>query len=236
MNAAFIAIGMEADGLRLRPQHRPPARARPRLRRPRVDTCYASTLDDRAAAARGRPRDRRGARARRQGAVRDPARAAQADEAAARCSSTSRSTRAAASRPRAPTTHSDPTYEVDGVTHYCVANMPGAVPITSTYALTNATLPVRAARRRRGRRAGARARTRGWPRASTSSAARSPTSRSPRRPASRTRSSFEALGRGARVAAADGPGRCYHPAPYADDLPARPQGPQAQEKKLATPA
>jgi alanine dehydrogenase len=40
-----------------------------------------------------------------------------------------------------PTTHSDPTFEVDGVTHYCVANMPGAVPITSTYALTNATLP-----------------------------------------------------------------------------------------------
>jgi alanine dehydrogenase len=40
-----------------------------------------------------------------------------------------------------PTTHSDPTYEVDGVTHYCVANMPGAVPITSTYALTNATMP-----------------------------------------------------------------------------------------------
>jgi alanine dehydrogenase len=40
-----------------------------------------------------------------------------------------------------PTTHSDPVYEVDGVTHYCVANMPGAVPITSTYALTNATMP-----------------------------------------------------------------------------------------------
>ena len=40
-----------------------------------------------------------------------------------------------------PTTHSDPTYDVDGVLHYCVANMPGAVPITSTYALTNATLP-----------------------------------------------------------------------------------------------
>jgi alanine dehydrogenase len=39
------------------------------------------------------------------------------------------------------TTHTDPTYEVDGITHYCVANMPGAVPITSTYALTNATLP-----------------------------------------------------------------------------------------------
>jgi alanine dehydrogenase len=40
-----------------------------------------------------------------------------------------------------PTTHSDPTYEVGGITHYCVANMPGAVPITSTYALTNSTLP-----------------------------------------------------------------------------------------------
>src|SRR5919202_2797054 len=40
-----------------------------------------------------------------------------------------------------PTTHSDPVYEVEGVTHYCVANMPGAVPITSTKALTNATLP-----------------------------------------------------------------------------------------------
>ena len=40
-----------------------------------------------------------------------------------------------------PTTHSHPTYEVDGITHYCVTNMPGAVPITSTYALTNATLP-----------------------------------------------------------------------------------------------
>ena len=39
------------------------------------------------------------------------------------------------------TTHSDPTYVVDGVTHYCVANMPGAVPITSTWALTNATMP-----------------------------------------------------------------------------------------------
>jgi alanine dehydrogenase len=40
-----------------------------------------------------------------------------------------------------PTTHSEPVYSVDGVTHYCVANMPGAVPITSTKALTNATLP-----------------------------------------------------------------------------------------------
>jgi alanine dehydrogenase len=39
------------------------------------------------------------------------------------------------------TTHTDPVYEVDGISHYCVANMPGAVPITSTRALTNATLP-----------------------------------------------------------------------------------------------
>jgi alanine dehydrogenase len=40
-----------------------------------------------------------------------------------------------------PTTHSDPVYEVEGITHYCVTNMPGAVPVTSTFALTNATLP-----------------------------------------------------------------------------------------------
>jgi alanine dehydrogenase len=40
-----------------------------------------------------------------------------------------------------PTTHAEPTFELDGITHYCVANMPGAVPITSTHALTNATLP-----------------------------------------------------------------------------------------------
>jgi alanine dehydrogenase len=40
-----------------------------------------------------------------------------------------------------PTTHSEPTFKVDGIVHYCVANMPGAVPLTSTVALTNATLP-----------------------------------------------------------------------------------------------
>ena len=40
-----------------------------------------------------------------------------------------------------PTTHKDPTYEVDGVVHYCVSNMPGGVPRTSTFALTNTTLP-----------------------------------------------------------------------------------------------
>ncbi|HET7763953.1 MAG TPA: alanine dehydrogenase, partial [Burkholderiales bacterium] len=40
-----------------------------------------------------------------------------------------------------PTTHADPVFTVNGVTHYCVANMPGAVPRTSTYALNRATLP-----------------------------------------------------------------------------------------------
>jgi alanine dehydrogenase len=40
-----------------------------------------------------------------------------------------------------PTTHQDPIYAVDGIMHYCVANMPGAVPRTSTQALGNATLP-----------------------------------------------------------------------------------------------
>ena len=40
-----------------------------------------------------------------------------------------------------PTTHADPVFEVDGILHYCVANMPGAVPVTATRALTNATLP-----------------------------------------------------------------------------------------------
>ena len=40
-----------------------------------------------------------------------------------------------------PTTHQNPTYLIDGILHYCVANMPGAVPYTSTLALTNKTLP-----------------------------------------------------------------------------------------------
>ena len=44
-------------------------------------------------------------------------------------------------KPSKPTTHGDPTYIVDDVVHYCVANMPGGVPRTSTLALNNATLP-----------------------------------------------------------------------------------------------
>ena len=51
-----------------------------------------------------------------------------------------------------PTTHADPTYIVDGVVHYCVANMPGAVPRTSTYALNNVTLPYALALADRGAR------------------------------------------------------------------------------------
>jgi alanine dehydrogenase len=48
------------------------------------------------------------------------------------------------------TTHADPTYEIDGVIHYCVANMPGAVPVTSSQALNNATLPFGLALANRG--------------------------------------------------------------------------------------
>jgi alanine dehydrogenase len=51
-----------------------------------------------------------------------------------------------------PTTHAEPTYVVDGVVHYCVANMPGAVPRTSTYALNNVTLPYALALADRGAR------------------------------------------------------------------------------------
>jgi alanine dehydrogenase len=56
-----------------------------------------------------------------------------------------------------PTTHADPTFVVDGVVHYCVANMPGAVPRTSTYALNNATLPFVLALAGKGWRAALRA-------------------------------------------------------------------------------
>ncbi|MFW6353597.1 MAG: alanine dehydrogenase [Verrucomicrobiota bacterium] len=51
-----------------------------------------------------------------------------------------------------PTTHRDPIYEVDGVVHYCVTNMPGAMPLTSTHALTNATMPYALALARLGPR------------------------------------------------------------------------------------
>ena len=96
------------------------------------------------------------------------------------------------------TTHSDPTYEVDGITHYCVANMPGAVPITSTWALTNATMPfvIKLADQRRRRRAGPTRAS--WP-ASTSPPGTSPTRRSPR-PGPPAHPPAEALARGGRAA------------------------------------
>ena len=58
-----------------------------------------------------------------------------------------------------PTTHADPVYVVDGVMHYCVANMPGGVPRTSTFALNNATLPFVLALAGQGLEAGARRRS-----------------------------------------------------------------------------
>src|SRR5579864_9060508 len=84
-----------------------------------------------------------------------------------------------------PTTHSNPTYEVDGITHYCVANMPGAVPITSTYALTNATLPYTIDLANEGAEAFIR-RSPGHRLGLNVATARSPTRPSPRSRASRT--------------------------------------------------
>jgi alanine dehydrogenase len=139
MNAAFIALGMEADVSVF-------DRSIDRLREldiafgGRADTLYASTLDIEemlpqvdlvigAVLVHGAKAPfviRRDQLSRmKKGAVLVDVSIDQGG-----CFETSRAT-----------THSDPTYEVDGIIHYCVANMPGAVPITSTRALTNATLP-----------------------------------------------------------------------------------------------
>ena len=139
MNAAFIAIGMEADVTVF-------DRNIDRLREldlafgGRADTCFASTL---AIEEHLREADLvigavlvAGARAPRVvtraqlGLMKRHAVLVDVSIDQGGCFETSR-----------PTTHSDPTYRVDGITHYCVANMPGAVPVTSTYALTNATMP-----------------------------------------------------------------------------------------------
>jgi alanine dehydrogenase len=139
MNAAFIAIGMEATVYVF-------DRNIDRLREldvafgGRADTCFASTLEIEerlpdadlvigavlvhgARAPHVITREQLGVM-KRQAVLVDVS----IDQGG--CFETSR-----------PTTHSDPVYEVDGVTHYCVTNMPGAVPVTSTYALTNATMP-----------------------------------------------------------------------------------------------
>jgi alanine dehydrogenase len=139
MNAAFIALGMEATVFVY-------DRNLDRLREldiafgGRADTCFASTLsiEERlpdmdlvigAVLVHGARAPRVISRAqlslmKRQAVLVDVS----IDQGG--CFETSR-----------PTTHSDPTYEVDGIIHYCVTNMPGAVPITSTHALTNATIP-----------------------------------------------------------------------------------------------
>ena len=74
-----------------------------------------------------------------------------------------------------PTTHADPTYRVHNSMFYCVANMPGAVPNTSTYALTNATLPYAVALANKGWREALRRRPRARRSASTRTTATSPT-------------------------------------------------------------
>ena len=139
MNAAFIAIGMEADVYVY-------DRSIDRLREldlafsGRCSTVYASTLDIEqrlpeadlvigAVLVHGAKAPRVVTRA-QLGLMKRNAVLVDVSIDQGGCFETSR-----------PTTHTDPTYEVDGITHYCVANMPGAVPITSTYALTNATMP-----------------------------------------------------------------------------------------------
>src|SRR5437763_5608660 len=139
MNAAFIAIGMEATVYVF-------DRSLDRLREldvafaGRADTCFASTLDIEqrlpdidlvigAVLVHGARAPRVITRA-QLGLMKQHAVLVDVSIEPGGCFETSR-----------PTTHSEPTYEVDGITHYCVTNMPGAVPVTSTYALTNATMP-----------------------------------------------------------------------------------------------
>jgi alanine dehydrogenase len=139
MNAAFIAIGMEAT-VYVYDRNINRLRELDIIFGGRADTCFATTLsiEERLPAAdlvigavlvhgarapRVITREQLGLM-KRQSVLVDVS----IDQGG--CFETSRST-----------THSDPTYEVDGITHYCVTNMPGAVPITSTYALTNATMP-----------------------------------------------------------------------------------------------
>ena len=107
----------------------------------RIRTLASSPYEIAAPGAGRRSRHRRRPRPGRRGAEGRHRRDGRHDEAAARCSSTSPSTRADASRARAPRRTHDPTYRVHDAIFYCVANMPGAVPATSTPALTNATLP-----------------------------------------------------------------------------------------------
>jgi alanine dehydrogenase len=139
MNAAFIAIGMEAT-VYVYDRNIDRLRELDIIFGGRADTCFASTLsiEERlpfmdlvigAVLVHGARAPRVVTRA-QLGVMKRHAVLVDVSIDQGGCFETSR-----------PTTHSDPTYEVDGITHYCVANMPGAVPITSTYALTNATIP-----------------------------------------------------------------------------------------------
>ena len=228
-------VHRDRDGgrrLRLRPQHRPPARARHRLRRARLDVLRVDA-GDRGAPARGRPRDRRGARARREGAARDHPRAAQADEAG-------RGARRRLDRPGRllrDLAADDPLRpDLRGRGHHPLLRGQHARRGADHLDLRadqrdDALRPRARRRRRRGRRSTP---TRAWPGAQRR-----------RRPGH-----LRAGGRGDRPAlhadpdealAASGPRperprrRCYHPAPHADHLPARPQGPQGPEEEARHP-
>ena len=145
-NAAWIAAGMEAE-VTIVDKNVERLRFVDQIQRGRIQTVASSAPRDRAAGAGGRPGRRRGAGAGREGAApgqRGPRSRMQPgavlvdisiDQGG--CFETSHVT-----------THSDPTYVLHGVVHYCVGNMPGAVPRTSTYALTNVTLPYVARRSR----------------------------------------------------------------------------------------
>jgi alanine dehydrogenase len=139
MNAAFIALGMEAT-VYVYDRNVDRLRELDIIFGGRADTCFATTLsiEDRlpsvdlvvgAVLVHGARAPRVITRA-QLGLMKPQAVLVDVSIDQGGCFETSR-----------PTTHSKPTYEVDGITHYCVTNMPGAVPITSTYALTNATMP-----------------------------------------------------------------------------------------------
>jgi alanine dehydrogenase len=139
MNAAFIAIGMEAD-VYVYDRNLERLRELDVVFGGRADTCFATTLsiEERlpyadlvigAVLVHGARAPRVITRA-QLGLMKERAVLVDVSIDQGGCFETSR-----------PTTHSDPTYQVDGITHYCVTNMPGAVPITSTFALTNATIP-----------------------------------------------------------------------------------------------
>ena len=108
------------------------------------------------------------------------------------------------------TTHDDPVFEVDGIVHYCVANMPGAVPVTSTKALTNVTLPYVEAIADKGL-SRAIADDPALAKGVNALAGKLTYGRSPRRTACRTRRSRTSSGRWSEPAA----GSCGWPSPSA---------------------